>query len=239
MHYSDIVHYKKHFRMLKFGGLILKTAFFRKVLFMSYEKVQSFSFLNDFTSLKMVYASSNVYPLQYFEHKAKKDDDETKQDFVKKWIKDFIDGSLQFNNKNNLLWFTIIKTLKEYNKNCIQDLWLNEWDFGGKYIYDEKRFIYQEENGEIRFKEYQEEREMIINDIVNNIMASKFKKDFSELKSQKYVLTNGSCYIVSNGKTSFKYAANKDKAKIFNGLQKELLLDFFAITKYKYQFELI
>lgn len=206
---------------------------------MSYEKVKSFSFNKDFTSFKCIAACNNVRPLDYYTYERQAEPGQTANDFVKYWIKCFISGTFQMNNENNIIDFTINQVLKEHDKKSIRDLWITEYDFQAKYNYNENKWIWQNEDDQEQFENAKAEKEKILNEIAKAIISKKYNKLFNALKKEKYVLTNGYCYITSNGQRSFRYLGQKERAKKFNGLQKESMQNYFAITKHNYHFEMI
>jgi hypothetical protein len=211
---------------------------------MSYEKVRSFNFSKDFKNLSLCYAANNVRPLAYykqnFSFEDEKDKDITVFEWVKKWIKYIIEGSLQFDNKNHFVNFTINQTLKDNNIESNRCLWITEFDYNGEYDYENEKWLWQNENDHIAFNEAKENRIKIENLITHNVINNTYKKLYKELKSKKYYLkNNNNLYVKSLRQKSYRYIGkyNISKAMIFNGLQKEFWKNHFSITRDHYYFE--
>lgn len=209
---------------------------------MSYEKVQSFSFMKDFKGIKMVYASNNIRPLTYSKWEQLKDSRDdlkvmTKQEYVKYWIKGFLDGSLQFDNRNNIIQFTIDTVLKNYGFTNNQETW-DDYYMYKSWSYDLKDFTDQNEKQE--YNQKREKVEEVYNAIAHAIINKTYNGLYNNLKKEKYYLKYlDNCYITSLSNKSFRYEGSQRNAKVFTAIQKETLMNNFAITKYNCKFEAI
>lgn len=198
---------------------------------MAYEKVKSFKFSKDFRSVEIESASNNVVPLDYnkWSHNItfKTTENMTTSEYVVWWIKGFLDGTLQFNNKNNYIQYVINKYIKDYrwaNKHNYKSLNYNTFE-----IENEE----EQKDYENALKKAKETEEKIAYAIINET----FKKEMLEKKKQNYVLTNGYNFITKLNKRNANYLNNKEKAQVFNGLQKEQLKENFLIKEHNFYFE--
>jgi len=214
---------------------------------MSYSKVKSFSFSKDFKTVKINRADGRTFPIYYYKNIYSYEDYKDRYDsvfaWVKRWFEDFIDGVLQFNNKKNYIDFVINKTLEDIKK-TYNDLYVSVYNYKTIYNDSKQEYIFIKESEKKEYDNKIKIRDNIYNKIINNFITHKYKKEYNNLKKEKYYLTNGYNYIISNGKKSFKYSGltlfNGEKnqsIKIFNGLDKIVLKNYFAITQYGYEFK--
>ena len=209
---------------------------------MSYSKVKSFSFMSNFEGVKITSACNNVQPLDYNAWQQLKNSREdlkimTSKEYVIYWIKGFLDGSLQFNNENNVLYFTMNKVLLENGFNSFQDTWESIYDYKS-WDWDSKTF--KDENDKIDYENKQAKIQDVYEKIADAIINKKYNGLFSNLKKESYVLKNANgCFITSLSRSSYRYLGNQSKAKVFTGLQKETLKHHFAITRDHFNFEVI
>lgn len=209
---------------------------------MSYEKVRSFSFMKDFKGVVIVSSCNNISPLSYHKWQQLKDSrDElrvmTSQEYVVYWIKGFLDGNLQFNNKDNVIQFTIDKVLKDYGFSSHQDTWDDHYMYKS-WSYDLKDFT--DQNEKQVYIQKREKIEEVYNMIAHAIINKTYNGLYNNLKKEKYYLKYlDNCYITSLSNRSFRYEGSKRNAKVFTAIQKETLMNNFAITKYGCKFEAI
>ena len=210
---------------------------------MSYSKIKSFSFSKDFKTVKVTSACNNVHPLSYYKQVLEQKDnkklkDSTVYEWVKSWIKDFLDGGLQFNNKKHYINFVINKTMQDNNILSSQELWASPYDFNAKYDYDLEKWIFPDDKKEKEYNQAVLKREMIENEITKNIIYNTYRSLYNQLKKDKFYLTNDYQFITSNGLRSFKYSGkDASNKKVFSGLDKMNMIDYFAIKNYGYHFQ--
>lgn len=198
---------------------------------MSYEKIKSFKFSKDFRSVEIVSASNNVVPLDYhkWSHNIgfKATENMTTNEYVAWWIKGFLDGTLQFNNKNNYIQYVVDKFIKDYN-------WASFYQY--KSYNNKTNMIENEEERkdyETKLKQARETEEKIAHAIMNET----FKSEMNEKKKELYILTNGYNFITKLNKRNANYLSDREKAQVFNGLQKEQLKNNFLIKSHDFYFE--
>jgi len=212
---------------------------------MSYSKIKSFSFSKDFKIVKVTSACNNVQPLSYYKQVLEhKNDEKLKDDsvfnWVKYWIKGFLDGGLQFNNQKHYINFVINKTMKDNDILSSQELWASPYDYYAKYDRAIEKWIFPDDEKEKEYNKAVLKREMIENEITNNIIYNTYKELYNQLKKDKFYLTNGYNFITSNGQRSFKYSGSAaSNKKVFSGLDKINMIDYFAIKNYGYHFQVV
>ena len=210
---------------------------------MSYSKIKSFSFSKDFKVITVTSASNNCHPLTYYKQVLDQCNDEKLKDesvfnWVKYWVKGFIDGGLQFNNQKHYINFVIEKTMIKNDVSSIGKLWASEYDFNAKYDYDNHKWIWKDEKSKEAYNKAVLKRERIENEMTNNIINNTYKELYKNLKKEKFCLTNGYNFITSSGKRSFKYSGKEaQNIKQFNGLDKIAMSNYFAIKNYGYSFQ--
>ena len=88
-----------------FSGITYKNRHMEEME-MSYSKIKSFRFSKDFKVITVSSASNNVQPLTYYKQVLYQCDDEKLKDesvfnWIKYWVKGFLDGTLQFNSQKH------------------------------------------------------------------------------------------------------------------------------------------
>lgn len=199
--------------------------------------------MKDYSGIRVVSAPNNVYPLDYHAWQQNRSDREDLQkmtdiEYITYWIRGFIDGDLQFNNKDNLLQFTIDQTLRENGKESHRELWVSQYDYES-WNWDIKDFTDPEDR--IRFEASKQERDHIIESIAINYKNRTYSKVYQAAKKERYYLKNSlynDCYIVSLGDRSYRYGS-KNRARTFSGIQKEKYINHFSIERDHFFFEKI
>jgi hypothetical protein len=192
---------------------------------MSREILTALSFHDDFKGVKYSGYSSNTYPRSPYSYETRcEDENMTSLDYVKAWVSDVLNGAVELPKTNKLsIYVSQLRDDIEY-----VSLW--DKDMRGKWEHDKNDkfgIVWLDEEAKIKFEEYQNRTEQNISYIAYSFMNDTLKKHIKDLKSKKYVLKNGSTYIVSYSKKSYRYTFEMDKAKVFNGIDIEFIPKFF------------
>ena len=195
--------------------------------------------MKNFEGVNITSACNNIRPLEYNTWAQLKNNyDGTKNmtttEYVIYWIKAFLDGSLQFVNKNNVLSFTINKVLSENNISDIQETWDDIYTYPS-WSWDTKTLT--DINDQINYKNKKEKIQKIYKQIALSIINKTYNSLFNTLKKESYILKNkNDCYISSLSSYSYRYLSSQNKAKKISGLQKETLKNHFAIIRDGFSF---
>lgn len=192
---------------------------------MSREILTALSFHDDFKGVKYSGYSSNVYPRNTYSYETRcKDENTTALDYVKSWVDNVLSGCVELPKSNKLNIY--VSQLKE-NIDFVS-LW--DKDIFGKWEHDENDkhgIVWLDDEAKAKFETYQKRIEENINYIAQSFMNDTLKTHIKDLKSKKYVLKNGSFYLTSYSKKSYRYTFEIDKAKVFNGIDVEFIPKFF------------
>jgi Arc/MetJ-type ribon-helix-helix transcriptional regulator len=198
--------------------------------------------MKDFTGVKVTSACNNVFPLDYRKSEILKDSNEktkkmTTVEYIIYWIEGFLDGTLQFNNKSNLIQFTIDRVLEDNKFNNHRETWILESDYAS---WDWETRTLKDENDRIDFEEKKKRIELIKKQIADALITKKYAKVFRDMKNKKYYLKNNNNVYISNlSQHKYRYVGiyNINLAKQFTGIKKEELKNHFAITRDNFYFE--
>lgn len=205
---------------------------------MSYQKIKSFTFDKDFLGLRCETACNNIRPLMYGTFKERKDDhpktaEMSPVEYVAHYVQGFVWGELQFNNKSNLIQYTIDKTLQEFGFKDGEDTWNSVHDFAS---WDHETQSFKDNADRVKYEEKEKRFQDFLTATAQYIISGFYKEQFTETKKEVFVLTDGFSFISKLNDSKFTYGTI-NAAKRFNGLQKTQFQGHFSITKYGYYFQ--